>query len=967
MSSRAWKWVFVGALIVLALYSAYPPMRVAVKQVQVVKRPAATQEEALEHGVAVGGMYEVSDETAEKFELVKKVAETPEEALAHDVAEGEEYEIRRKRVFKRLLPLALGERSEEVEVRERREDGTVVEVVTTDVAARIKLGRDLSSGSELLYEMKPQERESSGDEVEDKQTLEDISKDTIRTLRRRIDPQHIKEFSIQKMGANRILIQVPKASRAEVERLKARLVRMGLLEFRLAMPPPVPGGQQSYAEEYKQAWAGKPVPGYDRMMLPVGKGGGEDEKAEEARLLLVRAGEAAITGRLLAEVSRTPDKLGRPAVGFKFNREGRKTFATITDRNKGWLLAIILDGKLQSAPVIRERIAGSGIIEREGGFSKEEVDDLVTILHAGSLAVDLELLQESTVGPQLGRDSISRGLRSIAIAGFLVLAFIGVYYLSCGMVADGALILNLVLLTGVMGLLGAALTLPGVAGVLLTIGMAVDANVLIFERIREESAGGKPIHVALRNGYDRAYTTIIDANVTTLLTAVILYLVGTGPVKGFAVTLSAGIVLSMFTALFVTRLALETMLAGGWLRHFKMFSILGQPKLAYSRWRVRAYVASAVVIVVGLVAFGMRGSEIYDIDFKGGILMRLSLRKAPSTAQVRAVLAESGFPGAEVQALGSQGGDEGGSPSLHPTDFHVRIKRVGSEDVRRTLELRVQERLTAAGLAGEKAVKPTSDGRGLIVELNAPVDEMTLRRALAGEGGDPFGIDHIAEVFATGGEQGQRFTLRLAQAPVLAQARKVWADMLSVLQWGGMTRYKEAVTLGEITAGGATAFGQAAGGATASGQEEPGADASMELSTSKPISGEVLAVGVATFFPKITVQVPREPAETFTLNGPREALEQFKNLTAGELDLLPAVFDGWSVSVATGVSLPKPVPEDDLRGTAQSKGLGQVWIVGEDLTAQSYRLNLSYERVMQQMTEVFSELDERQVTVDFED
>ncbi|MDP6107381.1 MAG: protein translocase subunit SecD, partial [Candidatus Brocadiia bacterium] len=733
MSSRAWKWAFVGALIVLALYSAYPPMRVAVKQVHVVRRPAATQEEALEHGVAVDAMYEVSNEIAEKFELVKKVAVTPEEAKAHGVAEGGEYEIRRKRIFKRLLPLALGERSEETDVLERREDGTVVEVLTTYVEARIKLGRDLSSGSELLYEMKLQKRVPSGDESEDKQRLEDISKDTIRTLRQRIDPKHIKEFSIQKMGGNRILIQVPKASRAEVERLKARLVRMGLLEFRLAMPPPVAGGQQTYAEQYKQAWAGKPVQDYDRMMLPVAKGGGEDDEVQ-SRLLLVRAGEAAITGRLLAEVSRVPDKLGRLSVGFKFNREGRKTFATITDRNKGWLLAIILDGKLQSAPVIRERIAGSGIIEREGGFSKEEVDDLVTILHAGSLAVDLELLQESTVGPQLGRDSISRGLRSIAIAGLLVLAFISVYYLSCGMVADGALILNLVLLTGAMGMLGAALTLPGVAGVLLTVGMAVDANVLIFERIREESASGKPIHVALRNGYDRAYTTIIDANVTTLLTAVILYLVGTGPVKGFAVTLSAGIVLSMFTSLFVTRLVLETMLARGWLREFKMFSILGQPKLAYSRGRVRAYVASAVVVVVGLVAFGMRGSDIYDIDFKGGILMRLSLRKAPSTAQVRAVLVENGFPDADVQAVGPQGGDEG-----NPTDFHVRIKRVGSEEARSTLVLRVQKRLTAEGLAKEKAVEETGDGRGLIVKLTAPVDEMTLRRALAGEGGDPFG------------------------------------------------------------------------------------------------------------------------------------------------------------------------------------------------------------------------------------
>ncbi len=217
--------------------------------------------------------------------------------------------------------------------------------------------------------------------------------------------------------------------------------------------------------------------------------------------------------------------------------------------------------------------------------------------------MDITLLQESTVGPQLGRDSINRGLLALAVAGFLVIVFIGIYYIGCGWVADAAVIMNLVLLLGVLCLLGAALTLPGMAGVLLTVGMAVDANVLIFERIREEQAAGKGVRLALRNGYERAFVTIFDSNVTTLLTGIILYIVGTGPVRGFAVTLCFGIVLSMFTALTVTRLAFETFVDKGWMTQFRMFQFFKQPSIRFSAMRRVAYAGSLSLIVIGMAAF----------------------------------------------------------------------------------------------------------------------------------------------------------------------------------------------------------------------------------------------------------------------------------------------------------------------------------------------------------------------------
>jgi preprotein translocase subunit SecD len=240
----------------------------------------------------------------------------------------------------------------------------------------------------------------------------------------------------------------------------------------------------------------------------------------------------------------------------EFNAAGTKTFGDLTDANVGRRLAIILDGNVHSAPVIRERIP-SGHAQISGGFTSEEATDLAIVLRAGALPAPVQILEERTVGPSLGADSIRQGLLSIAVSAGVVFLFMLVYYRTSGLIADIALALNLLILLACMAAFGATLTLPGIAGIALTIGMAVDTNVLIFERIREELRSGKPSRAAIDSGFSRAFVTIIDTHVTVLLTAAILYNFGTGPVRGFAVSLFIGLVASLFTAVFFTRLLFD--------------------------------------------------------------------------------------------------------------------------------------------------------------------------------------------------------------------------------------------------------------------------------------------------------------------------------------------------------------------------------------------------------------------------
>lgn len=362
----------------------------------------------------------------------------------------------------------------------------------------------------------------------------------LEVLRRRIDdPQRgIPDSVVTLQGTDRVLVQIP-GEQIDRDRARTLLKSTGFLEFKIVID------SDSTREQLMARHPGGVGPD-EVIVLQTDQESG----ATLGAYLVPRV--ADITGDYLDDARLQFDQQQRPIVEFRFNPAGGEIFGRLTETNKNKLLSIILDNNVYSAPTIRGRITTRGQIE--GQFTADEAADLAVILRAGSLSVPVVIEEERTVGPGLGRDSIESGALACAIGLFIVLAFATGYYRMSGGFASVALLANLVLLIGLMSLFEATLTLPGIAGLVLTVGMAVDANVIIFERIREELRSGRVVRAAIATGFSKATWTVLDANITTLITAIILFQYGTGPIKGFAVTLSIGIVTSVFTALVVTRL-----------------------------------------------------------------------------------------------------------------------------------------------------------------------------------------------------------------------------------------------------------------------------------------------------------------------------------------------------------------------------------------------------------------------------
>jgi protein-export membrane protein SecD len=355
---------------------------------------------------------------------------------------------------------------------------------------------------------------------------------SIETIRRRVDAFGTTEPSIQRQGRNRVLVQVPGIQ--DVERLKKLIGETGKLEFKLVDP----------AANAAQVAESKHVPPGDELLY----------SADTPPIPYVIKNQAMVSGENLVDAQAAFDqRSGEPVVDFRFDATGAKRFAKVTQENVGLPFAIILDNKVISAPVIREPIlGGSGQIS--GNFTVERSVDLAVTLRSGALPAKLTVIEERTVGASLGADSIAAGKKAALMGLGLVVIFMFAAYGLFGLFANIALLINVVLIFGVLSLMGSTLTLPGIAGIVLTMGIAVDANVLINERIREEMRSGKSPIAAVEAGYTRAMATIIDSNVTTLISTLVLFWLGSGPVRGFAVTLSIGIVTSMFTAVTVTRL-----------------------------------------------------------------------------------------------------------------------------------------------------------------------------------------------------------------------------------------------------------------------------------------------------------------------------------------------------------------------------------------------------------------------------
>jgi len=376
----------------------------------------------------------------------------------------------------------------------------------------------------------------------------------LETIRNRIDQFGVSEPDIRLQGEKRILIQLPGIK--DTQRAKDLIGKTALLEFKLL----------NETHDVNAALKGS-APRGSEILYQVTT---DPETKRVIKTPFLVKKRTLLTGANLTDARVQIDsQYNEPYVSISFDKKGGRTFAKITGENVKKRLAIVLDNKIYSAPVIQEKISG-GQARITGSFTTEEANDLAIALRAGALPAPVIILEERTVGPSLGSDSIRKGLISMFIGGILVVMFMVVYYKISGIIADFALILNIILIAAGLAAFQATLTLPGIAGIILTIGMAVDANVLIFERIREEMNIGKTPRAAVDAGYDRATLTILDANVTTLIAALVLFQFGTGPVKGFAVTLSLGVIASLFTALILTRMIFDYLLIN---RKIKRISI----------------------------------------------------------------------------------------------------------------------------------------------------------------------------------------------------------------------------------------------------------------------------------------------------------------------------------------------------------------------------------------------------------
>ncbi|MFL2660381.1 MAG: protein translocase subunit SecD [Alphaproteobacteria bacterium] len=411
--------------------------------------------------------------------------------------------------------------------------GAVVRITNTDdiSLARESLSKDIDKGIILKTDKNQVNLIFSEQFIID--SRDRTVEQSIEVVRKRVDESGTKEPSIQKQGDERIVVQLPGIK--DPERVKALIGRTAKLNFHMLDPTTVELAEQR----------GKLPPGTFKAL-------NADPTAYEKQFVVKK--RVLLTGERLQNAAATVDaQTGRYVVAFEFDNKGAKKFAKITTDNTYQRLAILLDNKVISAPQIREPITG-GQGNISGNFSPETANDLAVLLRAGSLPAPIKVLEERTVGPSLGIDSIQAGKKALIIGFLLVIVFMILRYKAFGLVADFAIIFNVILLISMLSAIEATLTMPGIAGIVLTVGMAVDANVLVFERIKEEIRSGRSIINSIDLGYKFAIKTILDANFTTLIAALLLYNYGSGPIKGFAVTLSIGIITSMFTALILTKL-----------------------------------------------------------------------------------------------------------------------------------------------------------------------------------------------------------------------------------------------------------------------------------------------------------------------------------------------------------------------------------------------------------------------------
>jgi SecD/SecF fusion protein len=574
----------------------------------------------------------------------------------------------------------------------------------------INLGLDLQGGIHLVLEVDPSKL--SQDE------RSDVVERAKEVITNRIDQFGVAEPIIHRQGEWRIVVELPGVQ--DVERAKDLIGERARLEFKILKSSverssildkidaflAAPHADSGSSGALDNIFGAEEAPSLRKYMRQVG---GADLMVNAGDLLTVQRildetnhlipsdGEfiwgskvetladggqyrrlyylrkkVEMTGEVVkdAKVRRGQsfENAGQPEIHFTTTNEGVKIFQRVTGAYIQERMAIILDNRIYSAPTIQVKIRdGRSVIS--GSSTIEEAKDLAIVLRSGSLPVDVNIVEDRTVGPSLGRDSIMQGRKAATIGLLIVLVFMVLYYGFSGLVADLALVLNLVFVLAILAGFGGTLTLPGIAGIILTIGMAVDANVLIFERVREESRAGKTIRAAIDNGYGRAFLTIFDANLTTVITAIVLFQFGTGAIKGFALTLMIGILSSMFTALFVTRTVFNVVLRNKTTLSIGRFNIFRDPQIGFLGFRHAGFAISIVAILIGLGSTVVKGGYNLGIDFRGGTLLELHFDPPVPVGDIRDALASVTVQGQDVDLRQSEIKEFG-----TPSDILIRVE-----------------------------------------------------------------------------------------------------------------------------------------------------------------------------------------------------------------------------------------------------------------------------------------------------
>ena len=625
---------------------------------------------------------------------------------------------------------------------------------------RLRLGLDLQGGTSFVIEVDENELRKQiadrGEDIEADELSKRVRAEVTRArdigleqIRNRVDGLGIAEPAIFPQGDTRAVIQMPGIDPAKRDEARTTIESVAFLEFRLVHEESDPWVRQLFADGvaprgfkipdqfsgrgpyYVRDTAAVPDRALDRAFwtqlrsFPRPREGAEffleKDKAPSGATIYrpyYLDTKVQLTGKAVRSAMVDYDHLGLPKINLEFTREGRRLFARVT-RNycpdgemnrgrEGRQLAIVMDGRLYSAPTIKTEIS-QGTAEITGQFSREEAYRLVNVLMSGALPAPMKIIEERTVAPTLGRDSVRSGVNAALYGGIAVLAFMLVYYRFAGLVANLALLLNLLLLpvgavivSGFMGVVTRAamgsgfdlptLTLPGIAGIVLTLGMAVDANVLIYERVREEQKAGKHFLPAIDAGYDKAFTTILDSNLTTLIAAIIMFWQGSGPVRGYAITLSAGILVSMYTAIVVTKMLFHALVRRFGLQTLRMLEWVRGANLDFLKWRRAAFALSGVLLLASLAAFYIRGNRNLGVDFVGGASLTLqydtSQGRVPE-AELRAALTAAGLRDAQIQYQEQRAAGDGG----------------------RTAEILVVRVDAGAGEAAQAALLPRLEGR----------------------------------------------------------------------------------------------------------------------------------------------------------------------------------------------------------------------------------------------------------------